>query len=429
MHKRLIIIIWSVVLITIVGIALPPYIIHEDYVIYQVFVSALLMGLAFIYMSVQMTDLESINEQISDTLEDSVSDVKANLAYQEQLNSILYEVTTKLNDPLLDDKELLTFILDKAIEAIPDSAYGSVLISADERAFTYAALKGYNYSALKSIRIQREDTYLFRASGGTTDVPIIIHNITEFNQEYMREETYEQLRKAVPFDVQTVISAPIFIDNQLYGILNIDSLLPDAFNENDLNLARFLTTHISFIIKNRQLLQKAYDLSMYDKLTGIYNRTYFEEIFIDFQNRAFTQSKRFSLVIVDLNYLKKINDTYGHIVGDAALRTFTEEVRKHLSATDVFARFGGDEFIVILDNTTSEMAQQKFDAISSHFENVNMDYNGILVPIQFSYGTSEAPAESMILDILVKFADERMYQNKKYLKFRNEEDPRFDTIR
>lgn len=429
MYKKFVQLIWSVVLITIIGIVLPPYLFKEDFIIFQVFLTAVFFGMFMFYQSLKMIDLENQNLVIASTLEDSISDIKDNLLYQERLNSILYEVTTKLNDPLLEDKEVLSFILDKAIEAIPDSAYGSILLASEDNYFSFTALKGYDYAALKNIKIRKEDSYLYRATEGVIDTPVIINDITVFNKEYMNESTFESLRAAVPFDVKTVISAPIFIDNLLYGILNIDSLKANAFNENDLNLTRFLTTHISFILKNRKLLQRAYDLSMYDKLTGIYNRTYFEEIFNDFQNRAFTQSKKFSLVIVDLNYLKKINDTYGHVVGDSALRTFTEEVRKHLSATDIFARFGGDEFIVLLDNVSLERTQSKFDAIAAHFENVNLDYNGVLIPIQFSFGIAEAPGESMILDILVKFADERMYQNKKYIKVLNEEDPRFDTIR
>lgn len=429
MYKKFVQLIWSVVLITIIGIVLPPYLFKEDFIIFQVFLTAVFFGMFMFYQSLKMIDLENQNLVIASTLEDSISDIKDNLLYQERLNSILYEVTTKLNDPLLEDKEVLSFILDKAIEAIPDSAYGSILLASDDNHFSFTALKGYDYAALKNIKIRKEDSYLYRATEGVIDTPVIINDITVFNKEYMNESTFESLRAAVPFDVKTVISAPIFIDNLLYGILNIDSLKANAFSENDLNLTRFLTTHISFILKNRKLLQRAYDLSMYDKLTGIYNRTYFEEIFNDFQNRAFTQSKKFSLVIVDLNYLKKINDTYGHVVGDSALRTFTEEVRKHLSATDIFARFGGDEFIVLLDNVSLEKTQSKFEAIAAHFENVNLDYNGVLIPIQFSFGIAEAPGESMILDILVKFADERMYQNKKYIKVLNEEDPRFDTIR
>jgi diguanylate cyclase (GGDEF)-like protein len=168
---------------------------------------------------------------------------------------------------------------------------------------------------------------------------------------------------------------------------------------------------------------------MFDKLTNIYNRTYFEDMFYDFQNKAFTHNKKFTLVIMDLNYLKKINDTYGHILGDEALKTFAEGVKKHFNATDVFARYGGDEFIALVDNVNLEHTKQTFEEIISYFEHINIEYNGTLIPIQFSYGIAEAPAESMILDILVKIADERMYLHKKYLKHKNQEDSRFNSIR
>lgn len=429
MIKNFILAIWTVVAVVVLGVILPPLFLGEGFIVYQIILCTLLMTIAAALIYIKYMDLYQVKNQISSSLDENIRDLRENLDYQERLNMILYEVSTKLSDAGTDKNAVLDFILTKAIEAVPDSDFGSILTVNEQGLFTFAACKGYELQRLRTLRFKKEETFMWLATEGKTNTPVIIRDIIEFNRTRLSPETYKQHSDLVKVQVRSVLSAPIFIDNQLYGILNIDSLKENAFHEKDLTLARFLSTHISFILKNNQLLEKAYYLSMFDKLTNIFNRTYFEDIFYEFQEKAFSQNKKFTLVIMDLNYLKKINDTYGHILGDEALKTFAEGVKKHLYATDVFARYGGDEFIALIDNVNLEQTKHKFEQIVSYFEHVNLEYNGTLIPIQFSYGIAEAPGESMILDILVKIADERMYLHKKYLKQKNQENPRFHAIR
>ena len=339
------------------------------------------------------------------------------MEYQERLNAILYEVSMKMSDAGTDkNTQFWTLFFRRPWRQFQIATSGVCSPSMNKACLRLQLATANDLQRLRTLRFKKEETFLWLATGGKNTSPVIIRDIIEFNRDHLSPETYKQHLDVVKVQVRSVLSAPIFIDNQLYGILNIDSLKENAFHEKDLTLARFLGTHIAFIIKNNLLLEKAYYLSMFDKLTNIFNRTYFEDVFYEFQEKAFSQNKKFTLVIMDLNYLKKINDTYGHILGDDALKTFSEGVKKHLYASDIFARYGGDEFIALIDNVSMEQTQHKFEQIVSYFENVNLEYNGTLIPIQFSYGISEAPGESMILDILVKIADERMYMHKKYLK-------------
>lgn len=429
MIKNFISALWAVVGVIILGIIMPPLFFKDNFIIYQILISTLCLSIYAVFMYTRYMVLYRANHFISNTLSENNSELEENLNYQEHLNAILYEVTLKLSEAGTDKESVLSYILEKAIESIPDADFGSILTVTEQGLFSFIACHGYELHRLKGLRFKKEETFMWMETQGATNLPVIIRDITRFNQNHMTPETYKRHLEIVKFQVKTVLSAPIYIDGELYGIFNIDSLKNNAYTERDLQMARFLTTHISFIMKHNQLLERAYYLSMFDKLTNVYNRTYFEDIFNDFQMKAFTHNKKFTLVIMDLNYLKRINDTYGHLQGDVALRTFTDGVKKHLNATDLFARYGGDEFIALLDNTDAEATKLKFDEVASYFENINIECNGIMIPIQFSYGIAEAPGESMILDILVKIADERMYINKRYLKGRNQEDPRFYAIR
>ncbi len=429
MIKNFIFSIWSAVVIVILGVILPPFLFHEGFLVYQIILSTLLIGVFAVNEHFKYRSLFDEKNKVSESLNENTTVLKNSLDYQERLNSILYEVTLKLSEEPKDERTVLDFILNKAIEAIPDGEYGSILTRNEEGQFVYTASSGYEFGILRHLRFEEEETFLWLGSAGHVSKPVIIRDLRSFNEKNLSPDKYQQHVELVKVQANAVISSPIYLDGQLYGILNIDSMNENAFTENDVDLTRFLTTHISFILKNRQLLEKAYYLSIYDKLTNIYNRTYFEDVFGDFQSKAFSHNKKFSLVLMDLNYLKKINDTFGHIMGDVALKTFADGVKKHLSAGDVFARYGGDEFIALIDNANQEKAKEKFEQIVHYFNEVNIEYNSTLIPIQFSYGVSDAPGESMVLDILVKIADERMYEHKRYLKTRNQEDPRFVTIR
>jgi diguanylate cyclase (GGDEF)-like protein len=433
MNKKIMITLSSVMAISVViilGIIAPHFFLKDNYFIYQILLSSLFLSVISVLIYRKYMKLTQTKDQMSDSLSQNTNELKQSLIYQERLNSILYEVTLKINEDGIDKLSMLNFILSKAIEAIPDAEYGSVLIVNEQGLFNFVAAYGYDYDTLKTIVLKKEETFLWLATGGhTTATPLIIRNIDTYNLTLLAPETYERHSAIVETQAKSVISSPIFLDGQLYGILNIDSLSENAFSDKDLNLTRFLTTHISFILKNSQLLDKAFYLSRFDKLTNIYNRTYFEDVFYDFQSKCFSHNKKFTMIIMDLNYLKKINDTYGHILGDQTLRAFADGVKIHLKPSDVFARYGGDEFIALIDGATLEDTTQKFEKIAAYFDDVHVDYNNLLIPIQFSYGIAEAPGESMIMDILVKIADERMYAHKKFLKQNNQNNPRFQSIR
>jgi len=99
--------------------------------------------------------------------------------------------------------------------------------------------------------------------------------------------------------------------------------------------------------KESQIKQKIY----LDGLTGIYNRTKFDEVLYDEIKRAMRYHSTFSLVILDIDYFKKFNDKYGHLIGDEVLITLTEAITLHLRSSDTFARWGGEEFVILLPNT------------------------------------------------------------------------------
>ncbi len=224
-------------------------------------------------------------------------------------------------------------------------------------------------------------------------------------------------------DIIDIIELPIYLDNYLYGIFYFYNTDPKREFSTELRLLlKSYTTQAINAVTNKILIKKTAFLSKYDSLTGIYNRSYFEQYFEDFNKHALRYKEHYSIVLIDLNRLKSINDKFGHVAGDRALQEFASTFKSKIRETDIFARFGGDEFIVIFHNSNLEQTEARLKVIHEEFKHHHIRYGSFNIPIRFSYGVSSSPNESMILNILVKIADERMYKLKETLHETEKED-------
>jgi diguanylate cyclase (GGDEF)-like protein len=224
-------------------------------------------------------------------------------------------------------------------------------------------------------------------------------------------------------EVLDLLEIPIYIDKHLHGILHFYNTNPQQTLSKEVRLLlKEYPIQAVNTITNKILVKKTFFLSKYDSLTGLYNRSYFEQYFEDYNKHALRYKEHYSIILIDLNKLKIINDKFGHIAGDKALQTFATEFKNAIRETDILARFGGDEFIAIFHNSTFEQTEKRLKTIHEDFQNRHIRYGGFNIPIRFSYGISTSPNESMILNILVKIADERMYLLKEQLHEKEKND-------
>jgi len=149
------------------------------------------------------------------------------------------------------------------------------------------------------------------------------------------------------------------------------------------------------------------EIAYLDVLTQTYNRRYLDVIFKELVNKNIY----FSLVFVDIDNFKDVNDKFGHDVGDQILKEVVEFFKKNFRSGDVIIRFGGDEFCIILINTTREMAEKIMKRTLCDFKERFSNIDGI--SLGFSFGIASYPEDSKSLDELIKIADERMYKDKE----------------
>ena len=187
-------------------------------------------------------------------------------------------------------------------------------------------------------------------------------------------------------------------------------------------LFNIYTLYQEILIKRlrRQLLERAdhshilRNLAMIDPLTGLYNRRFAEQRLAAEVARSERRGHPLTVLTLDLNNFKEINDTYGHPAGDQVLQEFASRLNKVIRGSDLAVRLGGDEFLVVLPECTLEQLKLVLQRLSS-FE---LDWQGQKIPVTFSAGWKDYEMGDRPEEMLAR-ADEALYSNKRAIKTPN----------
>jgi diguanylate cyclase (GGDEF)-like protein len=209
--------------------------------------------------------------------------------------------------------------------------------------------------------------------------------------------------------VRSGVYAPLVSRGHSVGVLSLYRAEPNAFTESDLHLLTVVARYIASSVEVSHLHDALRTLAMTDSLTGIANRRQFMERLRREIRRVERTDRPLSVVLLDLDRFKAVNDTHGHGAGDAYLIAVARALSGGLRKTDLPARFGGDEFALLLHADADDAA-----AVVSRFRNVAIPGpGGETAGIRFSWGAATWPQDGRSADELLQTADVRMYRMKE----------------
>jgi diguanylate cyclase (GGDEF)-like protein len=258
-------------------------------------------------------------------------------------------------------------------------------------------------------------TFVFRLDDGPTGLAARTQQVQYLADLASDPRCRQNRRERLPTE-GSMICAPLVVNERLRGILNLYKKKVNGFTEADIKMVQAAANQAAIALENILLYEKTRDLSNTDALTGLANRRYFQEIV----QRELAQARRydfnFSLVMADIDHFKLFNDTHGHLRGDVVLRRVATIMLQNTRGIDLVARFGGEEFIILLPRTDKEgafAAAEKLRQViaGEHFAGAEQSQPGGALTL--SLGIAEYPLDSVDIEELINLADQALYQAKK----------------
>ena len=248
------------------------------------------------------------------------------------------------------------------------------------------------------------------------DVPLSLINFAQRTQELVVIQHTKELERYSANDPylahvkpQSILLLPIFYHGTLRHLLYLENKETSyAFTPTHIQTLKLLASQAAVSLENARLYHEA----THDLLTGLANRNLLYRVFELSAARAKREKKNIAILFLDLDGFKKVNDTYGHELGDKVLVYFAEQIKLCLRENDLAVRLGGDEFVVMLEDATVEIASLVCERILKAFnkEIVLMNHE---VDVTTSIGVSFYPTDSTDIQVLLKEADSALYHAKK----------------
>lgn len=333
---------------------------------------------------------------------------------------------------MMNSSEPLTSVLDAIVNSLQNQmGYNQTIVASEEtdKSGSYFLVKAHaenpifrkfkedqsNSVKLKEYRIpHNEDSLLVKA---LTEKQIQITNsVKDVIYGLLKNLDHEYVQEVVrTTKSQSIIVVPIYrkqneraLEDKAFGCLLVFSERSEAA-DNEINFLTLFANQIELAITIAGLFEEIRKQAVTDPLTGLYNRRYFEENINREAERALRLNQPFSLVSLDLDHLKTINDTYGHQYGDVAIKAISDVLKSRARSIDIPARIGGEEFNVLLPGVDSYGAMMAAERIRAAIEATPLEKIG---HVTASIGVATFLEHSKNVFDLTELADQAMYRAK-----------------
>ena len=242
---------------------------------------------------------------------------------------------------------------------------------------------------------------------------VALNNRAVLQRDLVHEHRYLEDMRLLEEGLRAYMLLPLSRRDQAIGVVALGSKESGWFDEETLARLQPLADAVALAFENVRLFQKTRQLSITDEITPLHNFRYFHQALDRELKLVNRYGSVLSLVFVDLDRFKPINDQYGHLRGSRTLREVGFLIRAAVRETDIPARYGGDEFVIVLPQTDGDSARVLSEKLRSLVEgHTFLQEEGINARLGVSLGVATYPAEAQTKEALIRLADARMYEDK-----------------
>jgi diguanylate cyclase (GGDEF)-like protein len=316
--------------------------------------------------------------------------------------AIFQELGKALTSSLQLDQVLRT-IMEKIDEFLRPDNWSLLLLDEEKQELYFELAVGKASQALKDVRIKMGQGIAgwVAQHQETVVVPDTTKDTRFFSKVDEKTKT----------ETQSIVAVPVRFRDTCLGVIElINCMGPDGFDPRDLKLLEALSDFAAIALENARHVKKIHELTITDDCTSLYNARHMGFILETEIYRSQRYNYEFSIVFIDLDHFKQVNDTHGHLVGSRLLAEIGNALKEHCRLIDFAFRYGGDEFVILLPQTSKENALNVARRLHKLVrETTWLVPQGLNIKLTPSVGVASYPADSRTKEGLLHLADEAMY--------------------
>ncbi|TYB94740.1 MAG: EAL domain-containing protein [Kosmotoga sp.] len=335
------------------------------------------------------------------------------LEYFVRLHQILRETTNEILRSELSEKTYAE-LLKRAVEIVPGAESGSLLIKKKDGRYHFIAAINYDTEILKDVSFSPDEIM-----HGKSHKPRIV-NPNKVDDRLSKEAQQKLIKARRGKEIKSTLSVPSVIDNDIVAIFSLDNHEKlNAFDDMSVETAEILGQQMSVLLRRISLEKevkkertKLKYLATHDPVTNLPNRRFLEEKFTEYLTRAREKERKFSLMQLDINRFRHINEVFGHFAGDTLIKAFGNRLMDFLREDDILVRLEADEFVLLFSDAGYNVSRRIAQSISRVMSNP-FQLKGQPVSISTSTGIAVFPENGKDFQTLLRNAAVAMYHAKR----------------
>jgi len=316
--------------------------------------------------------------------------------------AVFQELGKALTSSLQLDQVLRT-IMEKIDEFLRPDNWSLLLLDEAKQELYFELAVGKASQALKDVRIKLGQGIAgWVAQHGEV---VIVPDTTKDTRFFGKVDEKTKM------ETRSIVAVPVKFRDTCLGVIElINCLGPEGFDERDLKLLEALSDFAAIALENARHVKRIHELTITDDCTSLYNARHMGFILETEIYRSQRYNYQFSLVFIDLDHFKQVNDTHGHLVGSRLLAEIGNALKAHCRLIDFAFRYGGDEFVILLPQTSKDNALNVARRLHKLIREGNwLDEEGLGIRVTPSLGVASYPTDSRTKEGLLHLADEAMY--------------------